>query len=83
MNKVLISTITLSSRNMKDLYDQLDELALKAKGDGRIYQRGEFYEPVSGYVAVEVYVFVTEQEIMKHAALDSFEDNEETTKTFH
>jgi hypothetical protein len=86
MSRIHISTISLSSKTEEDLKQQLKDLYEKTQGDGRIYEIGKFYEPVLGYIAVDIYVFLPLDKVMVERAIERFEKNEEDSeenKTIH
>jgi hypothetical protein len=83
MSKVLVATICLSSKNMGDLRNQINELMKKNQGDGATYEVGEYYEPVPGYVSVDIFKFLPAEVVQFYNAVDSFESDPNETEKIH
>lgn len=83
MSLVFTSTVSLSSKNMGDLKSQIQEFLRKNAGDGRTYQVGPYYEPVPGYVAVDIGVFVPVQVVQRLRAMEEFDSEENKSGQIH
>jgi len=83
MNKVHISTISLASSSMGDLKKQLKEFKEKTFDDGRIYEFGDYYEPIPGYVGIDISVFLPGEVVTAYRALEGFRDDTNKNSTVH
>lgn len=77
MSKIKISTISLSSRNMRDLKEQIDTLLKSDESGERIYEVGPYYEAAPGFMAVDIGIFMEASLVAKYKALNDFENSDE------
>lgn len=83
MNKVKILTISLSSTTMGDLKSQMAQAMEQNRGVGRICEFGEYYEPISGYVAVDLSVYLTADSLQTFRVIEEFENDTNPSGQVH
>jgi hypothetical protein len=68
---------------MGDLKRQMEIATEQNHGVGRVCEFGEYYEPIPGYVAIDLTVYLTADAIQKYRAMEEFENDTNANGQVH